>query len=84
MKAETFHFALERGIATITLDREARLNSLTFDVYKELAECFERLDGDPQIRAVVITGRGRGFCSGGDQDDIIKHLLGKDTPALRA
>ena len=36
------------------------------------------------MRAIVITGRGRGFCSGGDQDDIIKQLLGRDTPALLA
>ena len=36
------------------------------------------------MRAVVIAGRGSGFCSGGDQDDIIKHLLGRDTPALLA
>jgi enoyl-CoA hydratase/carnithine racemase len=78
-----FQLALSRGIATITLDREARLNALTFEVYHELAETFERLE-DEAVRAIVITGRGRGFCSGGDQDDIIKHLLGRDTAALLA
>lgn len=79
-------FALElvRGVATITLDREKRLNALTFEVYRELAETFEELDRLDAVRAVVITGRGRGFCSGGDQDDIIKHLLGRDTPELLA
>ena len=79
-------FALEhtRGVVTITLDREKRLNALTFEVYEELAETFEGLDRLEEVRAVVITGRGRGFCSGGDQDDIIKHLLGRDTPALLA
>src|SRR5690606_36551134 len=45
---------------------------------------FERLDSYDEVRAIVITGRGRGFCSGGDQDDIIKHLLGQDTPQLLA
>ena len=80
----TFAFALARGVATITLDREARLNSLTFETYRELAETFERIHDDEAVRAIVITGRGRGFCSGGDQDDIIKHLLGRDTPALLA
>jgi len=80
----TFDFALDRGVATITLDRPKRLNALTFESYKELAETFEKLDTFPEVRVVVITGRGRGFCSGGDQDDIIKELLGRDTPALVA
>ena len=79
-------FALEhaRGVATITLDRPDRLNALTFEVYRELAESFEQLGREDDVRAIVITGRGRGFCSGGDQDDIIHHLLGRDTPALLA
>jgi enoyl-CoA hydratase/carnithine racemase len=79
-------FALEedRGVVTITLDRPDRLNALTFEVYRELAEAFEHLDRHTAVRAIVITGRGRGFCSGGDQDDIIHHLLGKDTPTLLA
>jgi enoyl-CoA hydratase/carnithine racemase len=78
-------FALDldaAGVVTVTLDRPDRLNALTFEVYQELAETFESLDREPAVRAVVITGRGKGFCSGGDQDDIIKHLLGRDTPAL--
>jgi len=79
-----FRFALDAGIATITLDRPKRLNALTFDVYRELAETFEKLDGFDEVRAVVITGSGRGFCSGGDQDDIIHHLLGRSTPELLA
>lgn len=81
---QSFALGFERGIATITLDREKRLNALTFEVYAELAETFEQLDRNEAVRAIVITGRGRGFCSGGDQDDIIKHLLGRDTPALLA
>ena len=80
----TFHSELKHGVATLTLDREKRLNALTFEVYEELAIAFESLDHHDDVRAIVITGRGRGFCSGGDQDDIIKHLLGRDTPALLA
>ena len=80
----SFHSELAGGVATLTLDREKRLNSLTFEVYDELARAFETLDQHDDVRAIVITGRGRGFCSGGDQDDIIKHLLGRDTPALLA
>jgi enoyl-CoA hydratase/carnithine racemase len=69
-------FALElvRGVATVTLDRPDRLNALTFEVYRELAETFEQLGRADEVRAIVITGRGRGFCSGG----------GKDTPELLA
>ena len=81
---KTFALELARGVATITLDRPARLNSLTFEIYRELAACFETLDLVDEVRAIVITGRGRGFCSGGDQDDIIKHLLGRETPELLA
>jgi len=80
----SFKLEVQRGVALITLDRPKRLNALTFEVYQELAETFERLDTYEEIRAVVITGSGRGFCSGGDQDDIIKHLLGRDTPGLVA
>jgi len=78
----TFALEIDRGVVTITLDREQRLNALTFEIYRELAETFEQLDRVAEVRAVIVTGRGRGFCSGGDQDDIIKHLLGRDTPAL--
>jgi len=82
--ARTFALEAADGVATIVLDRPDRLNSLTFEIYRELAEVFEQLGRDDSVRAIVITGRGRGFCSGGDQDDIIKHLLGRDTPALLA
>lgn len=84
LSPKTFELVVAAGVATITLDRPQRLNALTFEVYRELAETFEQLDQHDEIRAVVITGRGRGFCSGGDQDDIIKHLLGQGTPALLA
>jgi len=79
-------FALEHaeGVVTITLDRPKRLNALTFEIYRELADTFEQLDTYDEARSIVITGRGRGFCSGGDQDDIIHHLLGKSTPELVA
>ena len=83
----TFSLSVAASVATITLDRPQRLNALTFEIYRELAETFEALDqrgAEENLRAVVITGRGRGFCSGGDQDDIIKNLLGRDTPALLA
>jgi enoyl-CoA hydratase/carnithine racemase len=78
----SFAFELRHGVATITLDRPQRLNSLTFEVYRELAETFEKLGEVAEARAVLITGRGRGFCSGGDQDDIIAGLFDRDMAGL--
>lgn len=78
----SFELSIERGVARITLARPERLNSLTFTVYRELAETFEALSSVEDARAVVITGKGRGFCSGGDQDDIIAELFSRDTRGL--
>jgi len=78
----SFAFELERGVARITLDRPQKLNSLTFEVYRELAETFEALGAAPECRAILLTGRGRGFCSGGDQHDIIAELFQRDTAGL--
>ncbi len=72
------------GVATITLDRPRRLNALTFEVYAELRDAFRSLDTEPGVRAVVITGSGRAFCSGGDVDEIIGALLDRDDAVLYA
>lgn len=72
----------ESGVATITLDRPERLNALTFEVYAELREAFRSLDDEPGVRAVVITGAGRAFCSGGDVEDIIGALFERDDAGL--
>ncbi len=82
LQAKSFDISLEGGVATITLDRPDRLNSLTFEVYRELAEMFTTLQEVPEARAVVVTGRGRAFCSGGDQDDIIAELFSRDMQGL--
>jgi enoyl-CoA hydratase/carnithine racemase len=72
------------GVATITLNRPERLNALTFEVYAELRDTFRALDTEPGVRAIVITGAGRGFCSGGDVEDIIGALFGRDSAGLLA
>ena len=72
------------GVATITLNRPDQLNALTFEVYRELAATFRALDTEPGVRAVIITGRGRAFCTGGDVKDIIGALLGKPIEDLLA
>src|SRR5689334_1769182 len=70
------------GVATITLNRPERLNALTFQVYTELRDTFRALDGEPGVRAVVITGAGRAFCTGGDVEDIIGKLFARDAAGL--
>ncbi|MCH7667390.1 MAG: enoyl-CoA hydratase family protein [Acidobacteria bacterium] len=72
----------ETGVATVTLNRPERLNALTFEVYRELREVFLALDTEPGVRAVVLTGAGRAFCSGGDVEDIIGELFAKDYRGL--
>jgi len=54
------------GILTITLDRPDRLNAFTIRMQQELVDAFDRADTDDEVRAVVVTGRGRGFCAGAD------------------
>jgi len=79
---KTFELDVTDGVALITLNRPEKLNALTFDVYGELKETFRSLDGANQARAVVITGKGRGFCSGGDVEGIIAELFAKDARGL--
>lgn len=81
---ETFLYELdsETSVATITLNRPERLNALTFDVYDELRNTFYALDTEKGVRAIVITGAGRAFCSGGDVEDIIGRLFEYDADGL--
>ncbi len=72
----------DTAVATITLNRPERLNALTFQVYDELRNAFRSLDAEPGVRAIVITGAGRGFCSGGDVEDIIGELFARDAEGL--
>lgn len=74
----SFRYAIEGGIATITLDRPDRLNALTFEVYEELRNLFAALPLEEAVRAVVITGQGRAFCTGGDVKEIIGPLFATD------
>ena len=57
---------IEGPIATITLDREAKLNAFTGTMMNELIAAFDITDADDSVRAVIVTGRGRAFCAGAD------------------
>jgi enoyl-CoA hydratase/carnithine racemase len=69
-----FRFHLADGVATVTLDRPDNLNALTFDVYADLRDLVGELPHRGDARVLVITGEGRGFCSGGDVEEIIGAL----------
>ena len=62
----TVSYQLSNSIATITLSRPETLNSMTDELMMELTECFSRVEGDENVRVVVLTGEGRGFCAGAD------------------
>lgn len=79
-----FGWGFADRVATITLDRPALKNPLTFDSYAELRDLFRALAATPSVRAVVITGAGGNFCSGGDVHEIIGPLTGMAIPELLA
>ena len=63
---ETTQYSVEQGIATITLNRPDRLNAYNGQMREELLALFDETDADDNVRVVVITGAGRGFCAGAD------------------
>jgi enoyl-CoA hydratase/carnithine racemase len=69
-----FDFAVDDGVATVTFNRPDKLNALTFDVYADLRDLLAELPHRGDARVLVITGTGRGFCSGGDVEEIIGEL----------
>ena len=75
-----WHFA--DGVATVTLDRPEKKNPLTFESYAELRDTFRALASTPEVRAVVITGAGGNFCSGGDVHEIIGPLVAMEREGL--
>jgi enoyl-CoA hydratase/carnithine racemase len=81
MTTGPFDFGFEHdadGVALITLSRPDTLNSLTFAIYGQLERLFLDLETDQRTKSVVITGTGRGFCSGGNVEEIIRPLLEAD------
>jgi enoyl-CoA hydratase/carnithine racemase len=79
---EHFDYEERDSVATLTFSRPERLNSLTFEVYADIRDLTDSLRKRDEIRVLVIRGTGRGFCSGGDVDEIIAELLTMDTRAV--
>lgn len=66
MSEDTIDLTVAEGVATITLNRPAQLNTITPDMLEQLSAAYRRCDEDDDIRAVVLTGRGEAFCAGAD------------------
>jgi len=83
---QTNHFLYQTAgkLATITLNRPDRKNPLTFESYAELTDLFRLMAYAADIKAVVLTGAGGTFCSGGDVHEIIGPLTKLDMPGLLA
>jgi enoyl-CoA hydratase/carnithine racemase len=81
-RAEHFLWEVQEGVATVTLNRPERKNPLTFDSYAELRDLFGQLKYATDVHAVVVTGAGGNFCSGGDVHEIIGPLVKLKAPEL--
>ena len=83
-EAKTFQYKVSDDVAYITLSRPERKNPLTFDSYAELRELFRAMALAEDVKAIVLTGAGENFCSGGDVHEIIGPLTKLDMPGLLA
>jgi enoyl-CoA hydratase/carnithine racemase len=77
-----FQWEVAAGVATVTLNRPDRKNPLTFESYAELRDTFRALRYADDVHAVVLTGAGGNFCSGGDVHEIIAPLVAMEAPDL--
>ncbi|MGY8904020.1 MAG: enoyl-CoA hydratase family protein [Burkholderiales bacterium] len=81
-QARHFAYAFDAGVATLTLNRPERKNPLTFDSYAELRDLFRALNSATDVKAILLTGAGGNFCSGGDVHEIIGPLTQMTMPEL--
>lgn len=77
-----FRFAKGDGVATVTLDRPGKMNPLTFESYADLRDLLHELPHHEDVHVLVIRGEGRGFCGGGDVNEIIGELISMDAKDL--
>jgi enoyl-CoA hydratase/carnithine racemase len=75
-------FDREGGVLTVTLDQPERKNPLTFEIYEALRDRFRHLRGEKDVKAIVLTGAGENFCSGGDVHEIIGPLTARGPAEL--
>jgi enoyl-CoA hydratase/carnithine racemase len=77
-----FRFEVVEGVATVTLDRPEKLNPLTFESYADLRDLLHELPHRGDTDVLVIRGEGKGFCGGGDVNEIIGELIKMDARDL--
>jgi enoyl-CoA hydratase/carnithine racemase len=82
LKPAHFRWEVDGKVATLTLNRPDRKNPITFESYAEMRDTFRALVHAEDVKAVVVTGEGGNFCSGGDVHDIIGPLLKMDMVGL--
>ena len=82
MAYSSFSYEVEDGIATVRLNDPDRLNALTFQTYEELEKLTGDLAQDARVKILLLTGNGKGFCSGGSVHEIIAKLLEMEADAL--
>ena len=73
-----FGYDVQDSIATVTFNRPEVLNALTLDIYAQFRDLLEALRYEEAVKVLVLTGKGRGFCSGGDVHEIIGEVLNRD------
>jgi len=78
---ESIRYAVEDGIATITLHRPEKLNAYTTPMGEEVCAAFDEAREDASVRAVILTGAGRGFCAGVDLEHLKAHREGRNAAA---
>jgi enoyl-CoA hydratase/carnithine racemase len=81
---ECILYAVEDGIATLTLNRPEKLNAYTTVMGDEICAALDAARDDPAVRAVILTGAGRGFCAGVDLDHLRAHQQGQNAAAGKA
>ena len=83
-KWDHFDFQVDNSVATVTLNRPEKLNPLTFESYADLRDLLFELPHHQGVKVLVIQGEGRGFCGGGDVNEIIGELLTMKADELMA
>ena len=70
-----FDFSVDDGVATVSLNRPEKMNPLTFESYADLRDLLAELPHHEDVRVLIIRGEGKGFCGGGDVNEIIGELI---------